>query len=343
MKKYFFLALMAGVAMCNVSCSSDDDSKSETTTDMIGNIIKGELEEQAAHYEIAKSEAPKSVTVVEVKKEDGSVVKTNPGLTGFSVTEYGNAVIEVDVDGTKKYCTYDTELDKTLSVEGKEVFLVKDKGSKVVGNVTILNKKAGARVTRASETVEMIFNLSISVEINGQMVPLQFDNTAQAQQTIETVVNTVTTQLTNTWKVEYMKLVISYDDPKKNAYSTDEESGNLRPFIQRAIDNGVTLTEKEQEQLKRTIESIIIDKNNLLVLNYDNAGSDAATWRWVNDTDVNNLAIGITLKDKDMGNKFIKNNSKIGVELRSGGKVNIILTTRLEEDKCTVSLILNLK
>lgn len=338
MKKLFFFALMASMALCNVSCGSDDDDNdndNKVTTNDKGNTTVGVFDEKAAHYEIANNVAPQ--TTATVKKEDGSLVEAKAGLTGFNVTEYGQAVIEVNVDGSKKYCAYDAKLKSGSDQE--ELYELYEK-SKTVGTVTV-KKKSAARATRGTETVELIFNLTVSVEINGEMVPLTFEDNAEAKQVVEETVKTVTTQLTNTWKVEYMKLVISYDDKSKNAYSTDEESGNLRPFIQKAVDNGVTLSDKDKSRLNRAIQSIIIDKNNLLVLVYDNGGSDAATWRWVNET--GDLAIGITLKDSQMGNKFLSNNSKIGVELRDNGKANLILTTRLEEDKCTVSLIVNLK
>ena len=340
MKKIFFFAMMACVAMCNTSCNSsdDDNEKPNDNNTEVGNTTVGKLEDKAAHYEIAEANAPKPKNTIKVEKSDGTEIEIVPELTSFNVTEYGQAVFEINVDGSKKYCTYNAEL--TESTEKKDVYTLKD-NNLYKGTVTIVKEKEGA-MTRATEGVELIFDMSISIELYGVMIPLRFNDTAAAQVVIETVVKTITTQITNTWTVEYMKLVISYDDPKKSAYSTDVESGDLRPFIKKAMDNGVTLNEKEQKELNRAIKSIIIDKNNLLVLNYDNGNSDAASWRWVNENP-DNLAIGITLKDNEMGNKFISDNSKFGIELRQNGKVNFILTTRLESDKCNVSLIVNLK
>ena len=45
-----------------------------------------------------------------------------------------------------------------------------------------------------------------------------------------------------------------------------------------------------------------------------------------------------------MGNKFLKDNSVIEVQFPEGQNMCIlILSTRLEEDKCTASLMINLK
>ena len=58
----------------------------------------------------------------------------------------------------------------------------------------------------------------------------------------------------------------------------------------------------------------------------------------------NEQQIRIKLKDGDMGNKFLKDNSVIEVQFPEGQNMCIlILSTRLEEDKCTASLMINLK
>lgn len=338
MKKYFFFALIAGIALCNVACGSDDDNESTDTTEL-GNTVEGDLEDKAAHYDIEETEAPKAAETVVVVTESGEEKEVNPGLTGFDVTEYGQAVIEVDVDGSKKYCSYETTLIYTTENEDK--YELKENGVSA-GTVRVIRKGTAARATRASEGVELIFDLVIKVEIYGEMVELKFDDNTQAQEIIEKAIDDLTSRLTNTWNVERMKLVIDFDEKGKTDASTEVDGGDLRPFIQLAKDNDVNITEKDERDLSRTIAGIIIGNPNLFVLKYADGRSDAADWSWKNK-DNGNLAIGITLKDQDMGNKFFNDDSKVTVELRANNKINLILQTHLDDDKCNVYLIVNLK
>jgi len=325
MKKFFIFALVAGMALCNISCSSDDkdDNKGATTEK------KGQLDEQAAHYDISTNNAPKTET------SDGQEAQLN----AFNVTEYGQAVFEVEVEGTKTYCAYDAEL--TTKSEAQEVYTLKERNQQV-GTVTVNKKRYTGARTRSTEQVELIFNLTIRVEVNGKMTDLKFNDTADAQQQIETVVKNITTQLTNTWQVKRMKLTIDFDEEGKKDASTETNDGSLRPFIDLAKKNGVNISEKDEKELDRVIESVIIDKNYLFVLKYADGRSDAAQWRWVSET-AGNLAIGIVLKDKDMGNKFFNDDSKITVDILKDGSVTLKLSTRLEDDKCNTTLTINLK
>jgi hypothetical protein len=43
-----------------------------------------------------------------------------------------------------------------------------------------------------------------------------------------------------------------------------------------------------------------------------------------------------------MGNKFLENTTTIEAEYAGDNKINLYLTTRLESDKCTAIMILNL-
>ncbi len=314
MKKLLLFALMVGMTVCYTSCGSDDDDAEPAG---MGNTVVGNTDAQAAHYAIKTNAAPTATT------ENGQEVS----LTGFNVTEYEQAVIEIDVDGAKKYKTYDVTVKDN-------VYTLYDKNT-LVGTVEKVT-------THAVSNVELVFKLNVSIEIDGQTVPVQFDGSTAAEETTQTSVSTITSQLTNTWAVERMKLVLEFDDKSKADASTTTQGGDLRPFIDLAKKNGVKINEQDEEDLTRTIESIIIDKGNLFVIKYADGRSDAATWSWTSQKE-DSYAIGIKLKDDDMGNKFFNDDSKIAVVFRSGNKINLTMQTRLEDDDCTASLIVNLK
>lgn len=326
MKKYLFFALMLGMAVCNFSCSDDDDEKSDNggggNTSSMGNQKQGLYADKVSEFIIDSENAPK------ITKND-KVIK----ITGLSLTEYGKGLVELKVDEELEYETYDLEIDDNTCKLSKD--------GKPVGTIEMATKDAKTR--KSESTVELIFNLNIEVEINGKMVPVTFNSVAQAQQVIDYVTSSYTNQITNTWAIERMKLTIDFDEKGKADVSTEVKSGNLRPFIELADKNNVTLNEQDRKELTRTIKSLIIDKSKVFVLEYEEGGSDAANWRWVTEKE-DNLSIGINLKDnKTMGNKFFNDDSKITVQLRKGNKINLILQTRLEDDKCNASLIVNLK
>lgn len=319
MKKLFYFALMAGIAMCNISCGSDDDGTTDSST--LGNTTEGKTKEIAATFTMDEANAP----MVKTPKGTAKLMET-------TITEYGLAVFEVEIDRAKKFCSYSVE----KVADKNNVYSVKDKSNRIIGTIT----KEEIAASRASNEVTLQFDLSISVEVEGEMVPLMFSSTATAQQVIENVVGTFTENVTNTWRIERMKLIIDFDE--KSDVSAESKGGSLIPFLELAEENDVIISEKDKEQLNRTIENVVIDKGKLFVLKYADGRSDAATWNWVNQNE-GNLAIGINLKAlEDGGNKFFNNRSRIAVELKSGNKINLILSTRLEEDKCTASLLVNL-
>lgn len=325
MKKLFFFALMLGMAVCNFSCSSDDDGGNggNNNSGNKGNQTEGIYADKVAEYKIPENEAPEVITDDNIKVQ----------LTGFNLTEYGKGILELVVDGGINYETFDVVIDGNK-------YLLSQNGISA-GFIEFAEAKTKTRA--GSSAVEMKFNLNIQIEKDGKMIPLKFDDIATAQQVIDYVITTYTSNITNAWGIERMKLTIDFDEKGKADVSTEVKSGNLRPFIELAEDNDVSISDKDRKELTRTITSLIIDKSKLFVLEYEEDGSDAATWKWVTENE-KNLAIGIKLKDgKTMGNKFFNDDSQITVQLRDNGKINLILSTYLEDDKCTASLLVNLK
>lgn len=334
MKKYFFLALVAGLALCNVSCGSDDENEETTDVSKLGNTQTGKYDSKVAHYEITKNSvmaAPIGTDLTDGKTVTASIISADIIAQGQVLI---GANVTVDGQESQKYATLEI-----VGVDGETYTLRGDKGKG--GTMKIQREVPKSRETRAGNSVELVFDLTVYVQIGDMLVPIPFNTSGMAQETIDAAIDAYTSSITNTWQIERMKLVLDFDS--KTDAATETAGGDLRPFIELCDNNSLNLSDQERKDLTRTIQSFIIEKPNLLVLKYAEGGSDAAAWRWVSKAD-NSLAIGITLKDKyNMGNKFLNDDSKIAVELRTGGKINLILTTRLEKDKCTASLIINLK
>ena len=340
MKKCFYFALMAALALANVSCDSDDDDDkgSSTDTSQLGNQQTGKYEEEVAHYTMSDTEAP---VAEPIEVSPGSVVS----LKGYNITQNGDIVFETEISNTEtnekltKFCTYEVEVNKG---DDKNIYTIFENIiDETTGKTTGKKEKVGTiEMTKTRADVVLVFNLEISVEIGGEMVPVTFASTAQAQQIVEATVDQLTSQLSNSWEIESMTLNLDFD--KKTDVTTSSKSGSLLPFLELAEDNNVTLSDKEKENLKRSISSLIIEKNNLFVLKYSDGRSDAASWSW-KDKSNGNLAIAILLQGDSNGNKFFNDDSKIAVQLRAGNKVSLALTTRLKDDECTASLIVNLK
>ena len=334
-KNLFFYAMAFCLAVCNVACGSDneEDNNGNNNNGNNGKVIPAPVNAaNAVAYTIPSNAAPAKNS--DLINKDG--VHITASLTGINITESEKAIIEVttkdDSGNTKlKYVTFDTELNGNI-------YTVKD-GGKVIGKI---EKKPASR-TRGTSNVELVFNLKFTINsITGVLEFVAEDPiTAKAMEEYISNSNNLTS-IARTWKIDGMKLVLDFRDKSKtDASTTVETGGDLREFITLADDNGVSLSEKDRADLSKTIESITIDKNGQFTLTYEGRESDVANWNWVSGS--NESKLQITLKDKDMGNKFLDNDSKIEVEYHPETKtINLALTTYLQDDDCDASLVISL-
>lgn len=325
-KNFLYFGMAACVAMCMLSCGSDDSDSPATPSQTV--IAEPTHAKDAVAFVIPKDKVTSTQTVT---NEEGQEV--NVCLTSVDITEGQKAVFELttETEGkTKlKYVAYNCELTGN-------VYTVKDNNGKVLGTIE-------KDVTRGSSSVSISISVKINVPGLGE-VEFVTDDPVVVQAVVDAIVKTVNTiNLCRNWNIQRMKLTLVFDDKNKADASRLENSGNLSNFIELAENNGVNLTDNDKKHLQKTISSVDIDKNlALFTINYSNGESDAANWEWVNNT--NEQQIRIKLKDGDMGNKFLKDNSVIEVQFPEGQNMCIlILSTRLEEDKCTASLMINLK
>lgn len=318
------------VALCNVACGSDDnDSEGNggNNNNKGATIPAPPKADNAVAYEIPSGKM--TAKSKDLKNDEGNTISAD--LTRVNITESEKAIVEVtttDVNSKRK--KYYATFDATLS---GDTYTISDNGEKVG-----IIKKASA--TRGNEDLYV----SLKFKINGITGVLEFEALDPIQvKAYEALLGSSPNliSIARTWYIERMKLVFVFDNKSSDA-SVIVEGGNLSEFIKLADDNDVSLSAKERADLNKDIKSITLDKNGQFTLTYTNGGTDVADWNWVSGT--NEAKLQIHLKENEMGNKFLADNSQVEVQFYPATKqILLIMTTRLESDKCTASLLINLK
>lgn len=322
MKKYFIFAAAALVALCNVSCSSDDSGFSDFTPPSEAVIPEPETAKNATAFTIPAASQPTAT--------DGSTK-----LEQVDITESSKAVIKVDFNGDAKYLTFDTKYRKEGNKEIYDLF----KNDQKKG--TIESLVAVSAAPRRSLNLNNI-KITLVVEIpndNGTTTTVSFPETTvtDAQQTQEAASTTQTVNICRTWTIEQMSL--SLKDLKKPGTSkvTDctisTQGGNLKTLADEAQKNSAGLTDKEYKDLCKVIKGITLTKAGQLSIEYDNGLTDACTWAWGN-TEQSVVTIK-SEKGENFGNKFLNDDSRIGVTFFTSGIAQFYITTTIDSNnKC---------
>lgn len=305
-KTLFFFAVAACVAFANISCGSDDGG-SGGGGGSIPTFDPPSMTEEAAKYEITDFEINRT--------EEG--VPVTATLMGVSVTESGKVVVEFLLNGRVRCATYNVELTG-------DVYVITDSNNKVVGKFSMAKSVAMAP-TRADSPIQM--NITIEIKVPGTGT-LKFD-TGETPVVVSKIVDTIKaggsslTNIARTWKVAQMKLSLDGDI---TPLSMLEESGKLSVFVAEIKKRDTGFSEKDIDKLDKEIKSITLDKNGMFNIEYTEGLSDAAAWHW----DAADFSkIGIQLRDSEMGNKFLSDNSSINLRFNSVG-CTFTLTTNLE-------------
>ncbi|MBR1484573.1 MAG: hypothetical protein IJ612_02635 [Prevotella sp.] len=331
-KSFFFFAMASVVALCNVSCSSDDDDKNDSNNNTSSVVIPAPANaENAVAYVIPKN----TVKATEETYTDQQGEEVELCLTNVNITKGGKAVFETTEtrvsSGTTKvnYTSYDVE------VSGNQ-YKVKDAAGSTLGSIERV-----AAGTRATDSASLSVHVKIYIPGLG-WVEFDTEDPVDVTAVTDAVASSVaTTNFARLWLISRMKLTLVFDDKGKSDASRTENSGKLFNFIELAENNGVSLSDDDKRQLQKEIVSVDVDTNQaLLTINYADGSSDAATWSWA---DSSQNKIRITLKDGEMGNKFLENDSQIEVQFPNAETCILILSTRLEDDGCTASLMINLR
>jgi hypothetical protein len=307
-KSLIYFAMAFFVALGNVACSSDDSSDNN---DNKGNYTKPKYADQATAFTINEGAVRQTITV------DGEEKPVD--LRSVYFTDAGKAIFEVNIDKKVKYVTYD------VTIEGN-TYTIK-KGSLVQGTISRTESRAGGAT--------LVFHFEINVPGYGVF---RFDTDTPVS-VVELAVSIAGGDICSTWYVERTKLTLDFDT--KTDASTEVNSGKLHEFLTLAKNNGVKLSEQDEEELNKEIVSFTLNNFSLFSIEYKDGNSDAATWSWEGTS---HDKLKIYLKDLDeMGNKFLNNSSVIEVKYPGDNKIVLKLTTRLEEDACTAVLTVNLR
>jgi len=307
-KNFFYYAMAACVALCTLSCGSDDDDDDAGRAD--AHYTPQKYEAEATAYQLTGENAP-SVTV-----GDGDETVS---LTEMHFTESGKAIFETThLRGKKKtvkYTTYDVEISG-------DTYTVKD-GSKVIGTI----KKVSTRSTVEAQIT--ISNLKLTID--GKEYNYNLANPIAAIQLMFKLDNN---NLIRTWNVKRMKLTLTNPDA-----STKTENGDLGAFLTLAKNQGLDLSNNDYKALARVIKSITIDKTGLFTFTYTDGYNDAAKWEWKPNANT----ITLTLKDLEMGHKFLKAETKVDVEYTGNDEILLTMYIHLDKEKrdATVMVTLN--
>ena len=245
----------------------------------------------------------------------------------MNFTESGKAVLTIGTASGAKCMTFDSAPQKLD--DNKTKYTLKD-GTKDAGYIIATVKKAANAARRASgETVELEIHLTVDVPEVGSVT---FDDTTNDAEQIS--VPTSTTALDNicrTWYVKMIDVTLSGDVD----CTINQGDGNLLPIAQKAQDNDAQLKYDEFKEFCRTITGITLDKTGLFSIEYQNykgqveykekkdskveyitcdgqKASEVCSWYWV---DIQQNAIKLKFRKTEFGNKFLNEDSKIGVEI----------------------------
>lgn len=294
-KTFIYLALAACIAVCNISCGSDDDGGS---TNPGPSLPTPTYADKAAAFKINKD-------VV----KDGAA-----SLTAINFTESGKAFLEVTTAlGAKEYAAYDAIISK----DGSTYTIMSN-------NLVLGTVKSNA--TRGSKSATI--NIDITIYI-GDAIYVFKTESADAQMEYESMTGgNALDNIARTWTVKNMKLTLESADPDFKSLSMTVQNGRLSDFVSEVKQRDTGFDSEDLDKLNKEIKSFTLDKTGLFTIEYSDGDVDAATWSWSGGNYSN---IALNLKDSEMGNKFIQNNSKVTVDFNDNlCKFN--LTTTLERE-----------
>lgn len=335
MKKYlFYFSAIAAVALCNISCSSSDDDDDPIITPSVV-LEEPATANEAVAYTIPEASQPQSATGENY-------------LEGVNITESGKTVLKVNTAQGVKYVTFDT----TIKKEGNKTIYTLTKDGKQAG--TIVKVDAAASRTRGTSVGDLIIDLVF--EIPGVEGTVTFTSTVSDAQEVNEIASSVNlTNIARTWKVQEMSMSLKGDVD----CTVLEKSNNLMPLAEKAQENDAQLTEDEYRELCKTIVGITLDKTGLFSIEYKNASgkikyyytkadadkgnfkyiecdgktdSEACKWSWANANTQDVLKIS-SEKDTDFGNKFLNDDSRIGVKFYENGIAHFTITTKITGNK----------
>lgn len=280
-RNMFYLAMAAFVAIANVACSSDDDGGDENYTPTLN---PPKYDNEAVVFSIIEP----------------SVIHTSvpnaPVMTSVNITESGQVVFGLG-NGTS-FKTYNI-----ASITGNTYNLDANRGT--------IRRLVPDTPTGATSTVQLLIDVTIDLD-DGQSCNYNTgEGGVDAEATIPAAGSVIETYLCRTWII--LGMTIEYQEDGKDAVFREFDGGNLSEVAAYANDQGAGLTSDELAELDRNISNVVVEKSGLILINYTNRSNDAAQWSWANSEQTQ---LKIKLKDSEMGNKFLSDNTAIDVAFK---------------------------
>lgn len=329
-KSIFFYAALATVALCTVSCSSDDNDDPINNTPVV--IPTPPTANQAIAFEIPVGSQPEATTGEKLK--------------AVNITESAKAVLKVGTDEGDKYLTYDSKYD-----EATKTYTLYE-GTTKVGTI----KQAGAAAAPRRVTINLgnwIIELTITMtDSTGSTTTVNFQATvtdATAPSNPQPAAGDNLNNIARTWVVSEMAMTLDGDVD----CTVLEAGSNLVELAKKAQENDAQLEMDEYKELCRSILGLTIDKSGQFSIEYKNANgrveyykkpgdkvqyiecdgrveTEACTWDWASS---DQQSIKINTKDSDFGNKFLNENSTIGVKFYTSGVAHLTIYTKITGNK----------
>lgn len=328
MKKFFYYAFAVMTAMCMTACSSDDDDNGGSQEQEV-NLPTPKNADNAAQYVLTTPKAPEVAAGAEVNPDA-------PQLQTIDITESCELMLELRrPDGDIQYF-------KEKAVLNGNIYTVN--GEKVKGTVKVLGN--AARMTRGTTGLE----LNLEVRYTETEIYTYTTNDGTTVTTIEkrsVDSSEALKRLSRTWNVAAIILELhSSDIDAIERWNATNNIINLESTVlEEALKRGVSLTEDEKNELRKTVKDITITASGdrLFSIDYTNANPDVATWEWA---DASKTKITIKLKDGKMGNKFIQDATDIHFEFYAGSYCNMTMATTFDDNsnkKWDVTLIVQMQ
>ena len=242
-KNFFYFAIAATVALCNISCGSDDEELPGTKKVVYEQPV---YSAKAAAYTITDGLAP----------TNGN---GNAKLTAMNFTESGKAIFEVTENGAKKYAIYDVTIDNNgYTIPG-------------VGKVSSTTMRGGSATT---------VNVDVTFVINGVTYTFKTTDPIAALMTYESMSGGDNLlNIARTWKPKSMKLTLEGDI---TPLSMIEYSGKLSAFVSEVKKRDTGFSPSDIDELNKDVKSLTFDKTGMFTIEYVEGGCDVADWSWSN-------------------------------------------------------------
>ena len=304
-KNFYYLALAAIVAMGMTACGSDDDDVVEP--DPV-NLPKPTYADKAVEYNLQ--------TALNAKSSTG-VIEQAPALSSINFCEDGKVLLELIYLDRRQYVMEEATYNNGVyDMNGKTVR----------GTIKVANAAA-----RTRGGAEIIVDITVTVTITETFTYTSNGETITVTETRPATGDEVMTNLARTWNVTGAILDLRSRSKDIKAYEEFDSNSqgyfDMRQIRKEALDQGMSLTIDEQQELERMVKNVTITNTNKFIVEYTDHEADVAEWEWNNPE---KTSIRIKLKDGHMGNKFISDDTRIDIAF-NGNRCNMKMETKTDD------------